>query len=240
MSAFVGMFDPKLIFCENIFTTKLTSLPVDSFLILASISANVFITIIQLQSYTAFLALREGMRILTLFKKMMCELSDVNISIAFLTKYENLAVIDIMVPLIFKRLCTVRAFALLLIGVFIIYLNLLVVVWRLQLAWVCRLLEDRLFAVRKVNVSVLVTAAVWLGLLHFWSFFLWLKQKHRFFRGIHARINVEVAWIVILVGSCSPSVLWPVELLLKLRVIKTELRLFVLHFGVVNASIQHV
>ena len=48
MSALMCVFDPKLIFCEDVLAAKLAALPIDALLIAAGISADVLVAFFEL------------------------------------------------------------------------------------------------------------------------------------------------------------------------------------------------
>jgi hypothetical protein len=86
MPALMRMFNPKLILCEYILTAELTSFPIDAFLILADIPADMFVAFLQLQCYATLLALGKHVKVLTLTQQMMGKLPDVDVSVAFIAK----------------------------------------------------------------------------------------------------------------------------------------------------------
>lgn len=86
MSAFMCMFDPKLIFGEDVLAAKLASLPVNSLLIAAGVSTNVLIAFLELKSHPALPALGKQGRVLALAQQMLCEFTNVDVAVALLAK----------------------------------------------------------------------------------------------------------------------------------------------------------
>lgn len=105
--AFLSMLYPKLILSENIYSTKLASLPVKSELLFAHISPNMFANLCKLIGSSTSFTLRKFMRILALLKKMISKFSNIDTPTTLITKYKHLTVIKQMLLFIIKRLSTI-------------------------------------------------------------------------------------------------------------------------------------
>jgi hypothetical protein len=142
----VGMFDPKFILSKYVFTAKLASFPVESFLILADISPNVFVALFKLKRYLALLARRKHVGVLALIQQMMGKLSNIDISVTFLTEDKYLAIAYIMFALILEILRAIRALTLLLEREVLVNFYLFLASG-CNPTWVNRFFENRLFAI---------------------------------------------------------------------------------------------
>lgn len=126
LSALLRMLNPKLILSKYVLTAELTPLPIHTLPIPAAIPSHMLVTILQIQSHSALATLCESVGLLAFIQQVMCELSDIYVPVALVAIYQHLAVIYIVLSLVLVLLGAIGATTPFLIGVFIVYPDLLV------------------------------------------------------------------------------------------------------------------
>ena len=165
----MSMFNPDRILTKNIIWTKLTSLPIQSFLGLAEIIRSMNIYFAYVEGQSTFVALSEWTWVFTFFKQMCSEITKVNYTITFLTMSKEFALSQIVSFLIFCGFITLAAVCanIVFLGLFLYFTfknSYLAVLKFVEITLLKRWLIDWLTTVRQLKVTIItfLSAVFWL------------------------------------------------------------------------------